>query len=106
MDTASMGAEEDHLPKRFMAGLRTQHDQADTVTSLGTEHSIMSMAKASLASLSMNMEKSIRTIISMSEKKQVISWDRVETHSAQDTVITTSVEVINNGTPTTGLLDR
>ena len=33
METASLGVDEDHLSKMFMAGLRTQPDQADTVTS-------------------------------------------------------------------------
>ena len=37
METASLGVDEDHLSKMFMAGLRTQSDQADTVTSLEKE---------------------------------------------------------------------
>ena len=55
MEIASMGVEEDRLSKVFMAGLRTQPDQADTVTSLETEQCIMGKAKASLASPSLAM---------------------------------------------------
>ena len=91
--------EEDHLPKVFVAGLRTQPDQADTVTSLETEQRIMGTAMASLASHSLDMEHPVHTIHSMSQNKQVISWDRLETHSAQDTIITTLVNIINKATP-------
>jgi hypothetical protein len=75
-----------------MAGLRTQPGQADTVTSLETEQCIMGTAMASLAFLSFEMENPVRTVNSMSQNKQVISLDRLETHSAQDTTL---VDIIN-----------
>ena len=59
----------------------------------------MGTAMVSLASLSLDMENPFYTIHCMSQNRQVISWDRLETHSAQDTVITTLVDIINKGTP-------
>ena len=69
MEIASMGVEEDHLSKVFMAGLRTQPEQADTVTSLETEQCITGTAMASLASLSLDMENPVHTIHSVSQNK-------------------------------------
>ena len=45
------------------------------------------------------MDNPIHTVHSMSQNKQVISWDRLETHSSQDNVITTLVDIINMGIP-------
>ena len=56
MEIASMGVEEDRLSKVFMAGLRTQPDQADTVTSLDTEQCTMGTSMASLASFYLEIE--------------------------------------------------
>ena len=63
--------EEDHLAKVFVAGLRTQPDQADTVTSWETEQCIT--ATASLASLSLDMGNTTHTIHSISQNKQATS---------------------------------
>ena len=67
METAILGVEKDQLSKRFRAGLRTQPDQADTVTRLETERCIMGTAMASLASLSLDMENPIHTAQGMSQ---------------------------------------
>ena len=91
--------EEDHLPKVFVAGLRTQPDQADTVTSWETEQCITGTVMASLSSFCLDMENTIHTIYSISQNKQVTSWDSLENHSAQDTIITTLVNIINKAIP-------
>ena len=52
---------------------------------------------ASLTSLSLDMENPVHTVHSMSKNKQVISLDRLESHSAQDTAIPTLVDIIIKG---------
>ena len=99
MEIASVGVEEDRLSKIFMAGLRTQPDQTDMMTSLEVEQSTMGTAMASLASLSLDMENPCHTIHSMTQNRQVISWERLETHSAQDRTITALVDMVNQGSP-------
>ena len=69
------------------------------MTSLETEQCIMDTAKASHASLSLDMENPVHIVHSMSQNKQVIPWDRLEAHSSKDTVITTLVNDINRAIP-------
>ena len=96
METASMGVKEDHLSKVFVAGPRTQ---PDPVTSWETEQCITGTAMASLASISLDMENNTHTVHSMSQNMQATSRARLETHSAQDTIVTTLVNIINKATP-------
>ena len=99
MEIASMGVEEDRLSKVFIAGLRTEPDQTDRETSLEVEQSTMGTAMASLASLSLDMGNPTHTVHSITQNRQVLSWERLETHSAQDRAIAALVDMVNKGSP-------
>ena len=43
--------------------------------------------------------KTLQEIGRMSSNKQVISWDRLESHSAGDAALSALVEIVNKGAP-------
>ena len=104
MEIASIGLEEDGLSKVFLAGLRTQPDKEDSNMTLKVEQETLGTAMASLAALQMDTQisdkhKTPQEIGSMSSIKQVISWDRLESHSAGDAALSALVEIVNKGAP-------
>ena len=104
MEIASIAWEEDRLSKVFLAGLRTQPDKEDSNMTMEVEQDTLGTAMASLAALGMDIptstnHKALQEIGSMSSNKQVISWDRLESHSAGDAALRALVEIVNKGAP-------
>ena len=99
MELASMEVEEYRMSKVFLAGLRTRPSKEDNLASLEVEQGTLGTAMGSLSSLSIDTENPTPTVHSMTQKKQVISWEKLEGHSAQDPIMVTLVEMISKGMP-------
>ena len=98
MEIASIGLEEDRLSKVFLAGLRTQPDKEDSNMTLKVEQETLGTVLGMDTPIS-DKHKTLQEIGSMSSNKQVISWDRLESHSAGDAALSALVEIVNKGAP-------
>ena len=98
MEIASIGLEEDRLSKVFLAGLRTQPDKEDSNMTLKVEQETLGTVLGMDTPISDKL-KTLQEIGSMSSNKQVISWDRLESHSAGDAALSALVEIVNKGAP-------
>ena len=98
MQLASLGTEPARLSKVFFAGLRALPEQEDTDSTLEMEQRIAGIAMGLLSSICLTSENTA-SVCSITDNKQVISWDRLENESARDSTITTLVDLINTGVP-------
>ena len=102
MEIANLTMEQNRLSKVFLAGIRTQPELEELESTLEIEQSTSGVAMASLASLSLlSLDTGENTtpssIHSMSNSKQAITWDRLQTQSAEDKAIPALVQMINEG---------
>ena len=99
MEIGSLTVNQDRLSKVFLAGIRAGSEQEDRETTLEVEQFTTGTAMASLAFLSLDTGNTNHTVQSMPHNKKATPRDRLDTHSVQDTIITTRVNIIKKATP-------